>query len=150
MWPFFSVGCRDPDTMRRMTASIPTAALDALGRAARAASGLEVLLLFGSRARADAHAHSDWDLGYLASHGFDVAAFLGAIVEAVGSDRVDVVDLRRASGLLRYHAARDGCVVYEARQRLAEQFCLDAADFWCDAAPVLQRGYEEVLAELPR
>jgi hypothetical protein len=62
---------------------------------------------------------------------------------------VDLVDLQRASGLLRYRAARDGLLVYEAEPRLGERFRLDAAQFWCDAAPVLRRGYEGVLAELP-
>jgi predicted nucleotidyltransferase len=107
-------------------------------------------MLFGSRARAEAHAESDWDFGYLATEGFDPAALVSAIVEHVGTDRVDVVDLRRASGLLRYRAARDGQVLFEARPGLAERFCFDAAQFWCDAAPVLQRGYDEVLAGLKR
>lgn len=123
-------------------------ALDALVRMAHATPGLDLLMLFGSRARSDAQAGSDWDFGYLATDRFDLPAVLGAIVEIVGTDRVDLVDLRRASGLLRYQAARDGKVVYEARPRLAEQFCLQAAQFWCDAAPVLRRGYDGVLAEL--
>ena len=104
--------------------------------------------MFGSRARSGAQPGSDWDLGYLAQAGLDLPALLGAVVEIVGCDRVDLVDLGRASGLLRYRAARDGQVVYEAHPRLAERFCLEAAQFWCDAAPVLQRGYDSVLAEL--
>jgi len=123
---------------------------DALVQAVRTTPGLELLLMFGSRARGEAQAESDWDFGYLATDGFDATALLSAIVESVGTDRVDVVDLRRASGLLRFRAARDGQVIYEARPRLAEQFCLEVAQFWCDAASVLQRGYDEVLAELKR
>jgi predicted nucleotidyltransferase len=107
-----------------------------------------VLLLFGSRARGDDHARSDWDFGYLAAPEVDAAALLDAMVGIVGSDRVDLVDLRRASGLLRYRAARDGRLLYEAQPRLAEQFRLDAAQFWCDVAPIVQRGYDSVLAEL--
>ena len=134
--------------MREMTPFVSPSTLGALSRLAHATPGLELLMLFGSRARTDAQPRSDWDLAYLAEAGFDIAALLGAVVEAVGSDRVDLVDLRRASGLLRYRAARDGQVVYEAHPRLAERFRLEAAQFWCDAAPVLQRGYDEVLAEL--
>jgi predicted nucleotidyltransferase len=122
--------------------------MDALREAARATARLELLLLFGSRARGDAGPTSDWDLGYLASGDVDVAALLATIVEIVGSDRVDLVDLRRASGLLRYRAARDGRPLHEAQPGIADQFCLEAVRFWCDAAPVLERAYDDVLAEL--
>ena len=112
--------------------------------------GLDVLMLFGSRARGDAHDSSDWDFGYLAGGDIDQAVLLTAIVDTVRTDRVDLVDLARASGLLRYRAARDGVAVFEARPRLAEAFRLDALDFWCDAGPLLQQGYAAVLAELDR
>lgn len=126
----------------------PGSILQALARLAQR-TGVDVMLLFGSRGRGDAHARSDWDFGYLADRDIDVPALLAAIVEILGSDHVDLVDLQRASGLLRYRAARDGLLVYEAEPRLGERFRLDAAQFWCDAAPVLRRGYEGVLAELP-
>jgi predicted nucleotidyltransferase len=122
--------------------------LDDLVRLARATPGLDLLMLFGSRGRGDAHPRSDWDLGYLAAPEVDAASLLAAIVEIVRSDRVDLVDLRNASALLRYRAARDGRLVYEARPRLAERFRLDAAEFWCDVAPIVQREYERVLADL--
>jgi predicted nucleotidyltransferase len=112
--------------------------------------GLELLVLFGSRARGEAHGRSDWDFGYLGDSTLDVAALLAALVETVGSDRVDLVDLIRASGLLRYRAARDGVALFEGRPRVMEAFCLDAADFWCDAEPILRRGYDDVLADLTR
>jgi len=121
---------------------------DDLVRLARATPGLDLLMLFGSRGRGDAHPRSDWDLGYLAAPEVDAASLLAAIVEIVRSDRVDLVDLRNASALLRYRAARDGRLVYEARPRLAERFRLDAAEFWCDVAPIVQREYERVLADL--
>ena len=134
--------------MHGVDSFISTPMMDALREAADAAAGLELLLLFGSRARGDADAASDWDFGYQATGELDVAAFLATIVEAVGSDRIDLVDLRRASGLLRYRAARDGQPLYEARPGIADQFCLEAVRFWCDAAPVLERAYDDVLAEL--
>ena len=75
---------------------------------------------------------------------------LSAIIDVLGTDRVDLVDLSRASGLLRFRAARDAVVLFEATPRDGERFRLAAADFWCDAAAVLTRGYEAVLAELDR
>ena len=124
--------------------------LRALRDVAARIPGLELLVLFGSRARGDVHAASDWDFGYLAESSLDVGRLLADLVEAIGSDRVDLVDLNRASGLLRYRAARDGHPLFEARPRLMESYCLVAADFWCDAEPVLRRGYDDVLASLDR
>jgi predicted nucleotidyltransferase len=124
--------------------------LDSLRQLAGRTPSLDLLMLFGSRARGDFHPHSDWDLAYLAAPGFDVAAFLGEVVARLGTDRVDLVDLARAGALLRYRAARDGVTLFERRPRLAESYCLEAADFWCDAGPLIEQGYDDVLAGWPR
>lgn len=124
--------------------------LRSLGELAGATPSLDLLMLFGSRARGDSHARSDWDLGYLAGAAFDPAVFLGAVVARLGTDRVDLVDLSRAGALLRYRAARDGVALFERRPRLADSYALEAADFWCDAGPLIQQGYDDVLAGLPR
>ena len=122
--------------------------LDAITGVARATPGLELLILYGSRARGDETSHSDWDFGYLAATALDSAALLGALVTALDSDRIDLADLARASGLLLFRAARDGKVVFEARAGAADHFRLEAAQFWCDVAPLLKHGYDHVLAEL--
>ena len=134
--------------MRGMTFASRSETLDTLAMLARATPGLELLMLFGSRARGDSRPGSDWDLGYLATKEFDLPSFLGAAVEASGTDRLDLVDLERASGLLRYRAARDGQVLFELRPDLENRFRLEATRFWCDAAYVLRQGYDAVLAEL--
>jgi hypothetical protein len=133
-----------------MPLSGPSSTHAALARLAEATPGLEVLLLFGSRGRGEAHASSDWDFGYIASADFDASTLLAAIVETIGSDRVDLVNLSHGSALLRQRAARDGQVLFEARPRLAEQFRLDALQFWCEVGPLLRQEYEAVLAGLPR
>lgn len=122
--------------------------LEELAACVRGTPGLELLLLFGSRARDDAHPRSDWDFAYLATPVLDVADLLDRLVTRIGADRVDLADLRRAGGLLRYRAARDGRVVFEGRAGLADAFWLEAVRFWCDAAPVLQPGYDRVLAAI--
>ena len=61
-----------------------SASPDVVGALARAAAGipaLQLLLLFGSRARDDSHVRSDWDLGYLAADPFDPAALLARAIE---------------------------------------------------------------------
>jgi predicted nucleotidyltransferase len=118
--------------------------------AARHARGLELLVLFGSRARGDAHAGSDWDFGYLATPSADVTGLLTTLVEITGSDRVDLVDLARAGGVLRFRAARDGQVLYERGPGLGNAFRLEAAHFWCDMAPVFGPAHADVLARLDR
>jgi predicted nucleotidyltransferase len=128
--------------------TLPAATLEALNRVARSTRGLDVLLLHGSRARGVAGARSDWDFGYLGTDELDADGLIARLVETLGSDRVDLADLARASGLLRFRAARDGYVLYESTAGVADHFRLTAATFWCDAVPALRRGYDAVLAEL--
>lgn len=128
----------------------PASVLDALASKAQATVGLHLLILFGSQARGDARPGADWDFGYLADEAADTPGLLAALVEALENDRVDLVDLGRASGLLRYRAACDGLLVYEAAPDLFDRYRLQAAHFWCDNASVFERGYEDVLEALPR
>jgi predicted nucleotidyltransferase len=121
--------------------------LRAVHEAAAKYAGLEMLVLFGSRARGDATVRSDWDFGYIASSQFDPAALLGDLVLVLGTDDVDLVDLSSTGGLLRYSAARDGRLVW-GHIRTFERFWLEAVDFWCDTEPILRSAYQAVLAEL--
>ena len=122
--------------------------LATVGDTAAAAPGLMLLVVFGSRARGDGHDQSDWDLGYIGSATFDPDSWLAALVKAVGTDRVDLVDLTRAGALLRFRAASEGQSLYEARPGEFSRFWLDAVSFWCDVAPLVRAGYDSVLAEL--
>jgi predicted nucleotidyltransferase len=129
--------------------SLANSALDKLAEAARREADLDLLLLFGSRARGDSHARSDWDLGFLAGPGFDVDGFLARAVSRLGSDQVDLVDLARASGLLRFRAAGEGRVLYESEPGRFDRFWIEAVSFWCDARPIFESGYQAVLERLP-
>jgi predicted nucleotidyltransferase len=124
-------------------------ALEGLAAAARREASLELLLLFGSRARGDSHPRSDWDLGFLAGPGFDVDGFLAKAVLLLGSDRVDLVDLAHASGLLRFRAAAEGRVLFQSEPDRFDRFWFEAVSFWCDARPILDAGYRAVLERLP-
>jgi predicted nucleotidyltransferase len=123
----------------------PPATPEELSALAAAAPGLRLLLLFGSRARGDASASSDWDFGYLAQVGFDPDELLADLIGRLNTERVDLVDLERANGLLRYRAAAEGKLLHEAAPGELERFWLDAVSFWYDAEPVLLAGYEDVL-----
>jgi predicted nucleotidyltransferase len=111
-------------------------------------AGLELLVLFGSRARGDARTESDWDFAYLAGPRFEPEAFLARLVTALRTERVDVADLDRAGALLRFRAARHGKVVHERTPGIFARFWLAAVHFWCDAGPGITAAYEANLARL--
>lgn len=110
--------------------------------------GVDVLVLHGSRARDDAGPCSDWDFGFLSRSLVEVDALNAELATVLGCDRIDVANLSRASALLRYRAARDGIPIYEAQPGTFARFWLESVRFWLDAAPVLARGYEDILARL--
>lgn len=109
---------------------------------------IRLLVVFGSRARDEARASSDWDLGVVAEPGFDVDSLRATLAGLLRTDHVDLVDLSRASGQLRYRVARDGVPVYTRNPGEWRSFWTDAVSFWCDAGPVLRRAYAGVLEEL--
>jgi predicted nucleotidyltransferase len=121
-----------------------------LARVSARHPALRVLILFGSRARGDAIARSDWDLGYLAGPGVDHEGLLLDLVDGLGTDRIDLVDLSRAGAQLRFRAAGEGQLIFEVEPGVFARFWIEAVDFWCDAEPVLRAGYAEVLARLSR
>jgi predicted nucleotidyltransferase len=124
--------------------------LAAIRAVAERTSGLEILVLFGSRARGDTHQDSDWDFAYLATASFDASRLNAELSLVLRTDRVDLADLARAGGLLRFRAARDGVPMYESREGLFRDFWFEAVRFWCDAGPVLDASYDALLAKLDR
>lgn len=112
--------------------------------------GVRLGVVFGSRARGDATERSDWDIGYLATDRLDRDGLLVDLVRALNTERIDLVDLDRANGLVRFRAARDGVVIVERTADAFERFWLDAVHFWCDMGPIIRAAYEDVLAELSR
>lgn len=72
------------------------------------------------------------------------------LVDALRTERIDLVDLDRGGALLRYRAARDGVVLFAGAAGAFERFWLDAVTAWCDMQPVIAAGYADVLAQLDR
>ena len=112
--------------------------------------GLRLVVLFGSRACGEATTRSDWDVGYLGSEPLDRDGLQADLVAALGTEALDLVDLDRASGLVRFRAARDGVVVFQAAEDAFACFWFEAVSYWCDMGPIIRAGYEDVLTELAR
>ena len=121
-----------------------------LAESARRHRGLLLLVLFGSRARGEATARSDWDLGYLGDVSLDRDGLLADLVAAAGTEALDLVDLDRAGGLVRFRAARDAVVFFEAGDGAFARFWFDAVSYWCDMGSIIRAGYEGILEDLAR
>lgn len=131
-----------------MTDSRQADGLREVGALAGRTAGLDLLVLYGSRARGDAGRNADWDFGYLADEATDVPGLLAALVEILGDDGIDLVDLDRTTGLLRFRSSCEGVLVHEAESGLFDRYRLDAASFWCENVSVFEQGYSENLEAL--
>lgn len=109
---------------------------------------IQLFMLFGSRARGDARADSDWDFGYLAESNFDPLLLLTDITLLLKTDKVDLVNLSKANGLLRFRVAKDGSVIYQKNGGEYEKFWLQAVHFWCDAGPIIRAEYEALFRRI--
>jgi predicted nucleotidyltransferase len=109
---------------------------------------LRLLVLHGSRARGTHHSGSDWDFGYLADPGLDDLGLRMRLSLALETDDIDLVDLARASSVLRYRAAGEGKPILERSAGEFERFALDAILFWLDVEPVLRKAHAELLERL--
>jgi predicted nucleotidyltransferase len=115
-----------------------------LAQAAQQA-GLRLLVLFGSRVSGHVHRHSDWDFGYLAGKTLDEELLRERLMAILRTDLVDLVDLSKASALLRIQVAVHGRPVFEEDTSVSQAFQIDAASFWCDVEPVLRVAYGQIL-----
>ena len=94
---------------------------------------LKMLVLFGSRARGDTHAKSDWDFAALYDRQqrealikdpfawFSVPDLVGQVF-GISGDNIDVVDLNRCTPLIAHFVARDGKLIYEQKSGQFERF----------------------------
>jgi hypothetical protein len=114
-----------------------------LAQAAQQA-GLQLLVLFGSRVSGHIHCHSDWGFGYLAGKTLDEELLRERLMAILRTDLVDLVDLSKASALLRIQVAVGGKPVFEDDTGVFQTFQVDAASVWCDVEPVLRVAYRQI------
>lgn len=106
---------------------------------------VQLLILFGSRARGEAKGTADWDFGYVAEKNFDSIQLYTELTLLIKTDKIDLVNLLNANGLLRYRVAKEGILVYQKREGEYEKFWLQAVDFWCDAGSIIRAEYDALL-----
>lgn len=109
---------------------------------------LRLLVLHGSRARCNAHERSDWDFAYVADPGLDELELRAALSRALLTDAVDLADLDRAGGVLRYAVACDGRMLFERSPGEFERYSLAAVRFWLDVEPIFRASHAALLARL--
>ena len=97
----------------RISDATPEKIADALGPLMRRPD-IQLIILFGSTASGDTRCDSDIDVAILAAEAFDPIDMTNEISGYLGTSRVDVVDLRRASPLLAMEALRHGRLLHES------------------------------------
>jgi len=125
---------------------LPDDVRDRLERLPELLARRSVLLayVFGSLAENETPPE-DVDLALLVE-GEPVHALRADLEEALGTRRLDLVDLRRASPRLRFHVIRDGRLLYARDDEVLNRFELDTLHVYRDTAP-LRRRHRRVLRE---
>lgn len=83
---------------------------------------LRLVLLFGSGASEKRHKHSDIDLAFLFDQPVDILSLTNRVIRLLHTDNIDIIDLKRASPLLRFSAVENGKLIYEKEQGMFNEF----------------------------
>ena len=81
-----------------------------------------LVLLFGSAVSGKVHKKSDIDLAFLFDKPVDILMLTNKIIRLLHTDNVDVVDMKRASPLLKYSVVKSGKLLYEREQGIFNEF----------------------------
>jgi predicted nucleotidyltransferase len=99
--------------MTRVPGAITDEELRAVAAELAAEAGVELVVLFGSAAGPHRARARDLDLGLRGNGPLDLLALTNRWIARLGTQAVDLVDLRRADPLLLALAARDGYPLFE-------------------------------------
>lgn len=75
--------------------------------------GLQFIVLFGSAGTGMMHKKSDIDLAFLFDRPMEILSMTNKVIRLLHTDKVDVVDLRHSSPLLKYAIVEKGRLIYE-------------------------------------
>jgi predicted nucleotidyltransferase len=111
---------------------------------------LELVVLFGSTAKGRRRRGSDVDVAVRCAGTADLDTLHALLAPRLGSDRLDLVDLRRAGPLLAMEVARSGRPLYESRPGTFRQFQSLASRRYCDTAKLRRAQRRAIHAFLAR
>ena len=83
---------------------------------------LEFILLFGSVVSETVHKQSDIDLAFFFQRPVDIVALTNEVIKLLHIKNVDVVDLKRASPLLKFSIVKNCKILYERQQGIFNEF----------------------------
>lgn len=101
---------------------------------------LELLLLFGSRAKGTAHKFSDYDFGYVSSHELDYIkkGELGVDLEKLAKSKyVEAVDLKKSGPFLLKEVVKNNRVLF-AKEYAYEDFFSSAVRSYLGAGRLFE------------
>ncbi len=115
-----------------------------LGDVSDVVPDLELLVLFGSRASGRATRRSDVDVAVRCRDLADLDRVYVALAPRFATERLDLVDLRRAGPLLAFQVARHGVLLFERPPGSFREFQSLASRCYCDTAK-LRRAQQRAI-----
>lgn len=110
----------------------------------RVEPAIELIVLFGSAARGRARPRSDLDVAVRGDELVDLDALYLVLAPRLGSDRLDLVDLRTAGSVLAFEVARHGQPLFERAPGAFRSFQALASRRYCDTAK-LRRAQQRAI-----
>lgn len=113
--------------------------------------GLRLIILFGSRVSDSAYAGSDFDIAYLAERTLSLERESRLIVDLasiIGSDAIDLVNIRQAPPLLLYAITRSGLVLYAADSTVFPSLAAYAFKRYVEAKPLFELKLQHLAHQL--
>lgn len=102
--------------------------------------GLKLVLVFGSVATGAIHKQSDIDIAFLFEGRVDILELTNKVIRLLRTDNVDIVDLGRASPMLRFSAAKGCKVIYERSPGVFSEFYSLAFRMYVDTKKLRDAG----------
>lgn len=127
-----------------VTPTVPQHLRDAAAGLAREA-GLDLVVLFGSAATGARAVPEDLDIAVRAATGVvDLMALTNRLIERVGTQHIDLVDLRRADPVLLAAVARDGVPLFEQEPATFARFVSLAVRRFADTKKFRDAAREDI------